>query len=942
MPINKPNLVKPAVGGDIDVWGGKLNTNVDAQDIFNNSVANSVNGLDQSVVDLDSNKLEKDGYIGTAKDLNDDKVDKVVGKGLSEEDFTTTLKNKLDNISANAEVNVQSDWNQTNNSQDDFIKNKPRTITQAEIELIDKIGVMTKAEFEARREKWRRDSAGSGFLEWGGSHSTADGVNEGIYCLTTTGNESTLFLGRDSDPVGVSRTKYPVGLIDGSEMKLSSVNTSLGYHQNRILFPQAPDGTKTYDSATGVVTTHADSSTAFASETSTNKVITSRKDHAKIKTTDEGTDHVITTVVFPLGLTQFGEATHDGVTLVDATTLGIDQKLCGFGEWDLSTVGKVGNWSAMTDVQKKRWLSNPENNIRLDPTTGELKQRLAKISVVEAPGNTWENPRLGKYDNNMWLSSSMTQDWSSTQDYSISSSDAGLLEGSSGKAIGLVDIVQRLNLGFYHETYNPDGCRRASDNNKWYNTTVDFNSESDCFDTSKLDTSSGLIAGGTTGRVDQYEYADAVYSGCVKDGRLDANKQDLSKLLEDTTRKAVSGDTRGWGRTIFTNGVVSTSNVVVSDDNAIVVDHSSEIERLFGVPADGTTGDKDLWCNDPDRQVRICNITTGRTIYSSHIYTSNVGKYTFAFSIFGTDRQTTIPSGWMNDGDTIYITYEKFLSSSFDSLPWVDILGNPDRIAATFPDGTIGQWIADLKASGYYDLNRKTINTGYIPFTIFTDNDGSSWGISTTESLDSVNNSVSHTIPSNRIVLDYYESLSDFTEPASNSKVVGKVGDVFAGNDYKVEFANRLNESLTGNISKNNASYPKSGSLNVDSCYIDPVSNKLYSGTQVIPTSHTPFNLGIDNNSKAFKTIYTLTEKDGLLYAQYHWKELFYDSGGASGNEWGDTTPGTTYQTPYGTIPITDNESTMTDLNGNSVKFGTHHTMIPLGINNYNDSSQVT
>lgn len=53
------------------------------------------------------------------------KVDKVTGKGLSTNDFTTALKNKLDGIASGAEVNVQADWNQTNVNADDYIKNKP-------------------------------------------------------------------------------------------------------------------------------------------------------------------------------------------------------------------------------------------------------------------------------------------------------------------------------------------------------------------------------------------------------------------------------------------------------------------------------------------------------------------------------------------------------------------------------------------------------------------------------------------------------------------------------------------------------------------------------------------------------------------------------------------------------------------------------------------------
>ena len=60
------------------------------------------------------------------------KVDKVSGKGLSTNDFTTALKSKLEGIAAGAEVNVQSDWNAVNG--DAYILNKP-TIPSAMSDL---------------------------------------------------------------------------------------------------------------------------------------------------------------------------------------------------------------------------------------------------------------------------------------------------------------------------------------------------------------------------------------------------------------------------------------------------------------------------------------------------------------------------------------------------------------------------------------------------------------------------------------------------------------------------------------------------------------------------------------------------------------------------------------------------------------------------------------
>jgi hypothetical protein len=55
--------------------------------------------------------------------LQTDKVDKIPGKGLSTEDYTTAEKSKLAGIQAGAEVNVNADWNAT--SGDAQILNKP-------------------------------------------------------------------------------------------------------------------------------------------------------------------------------------------------------------------------------------------------------------------------------------------------------------------------------------------------------------------------------------------------------------------------------------------------------------------------------------------------------------------------------------------------------------------------------------------------------------------------------------------------------------------------------------------------------------------------------------------------------------------------------------------------------------------------------------------------
>lgn len=56
-------------------------------------------------------------------ELYANKVDKITGKGLSDTNFTQTEKDKLAGLTAGGQV--QSDWNQGDAGEIDFIKNKP-------------------------------------------------------------------------------------------------------------------------------------------------------------------------------------------------------------------------------------------------------------------------------------------------------------------------------------------------------------------------------------------------------------------------------------------------------------------------------------------------------------------------------------------------------------------------------------------------------------------------------------------------------------------------------------------------------------------------------------------------------------------------------------------------------------------------------------------------
>ena len=96
----------------------------------------------------------------------------------TDNNFTTTLKNKLDGIAAGAEVNVQSDWTQADNTADDYIKNKPSIPTKTS-DLTNDSGFITSAALPTKLSDLTNDT---GFI----TKSVSDLTN--YYDQTTINN----------------------------------------------------------------------------------------------------------------------------------------------------------------------------------------------------------------------------------------------------------------------------------------------------------------------------------------------------------------------------------------------------------------------------------------------------------------------------------------------------------------------------------------------------------------------------------------------------------------------------------------------------------------------------------------------------------------------------------------------------------------------------------
>jgi hypothetical protein len=172
----------------------------------------------QDIADLASSGAVWGGITGDITDQTDLvtalnlKVDAVPGKGLSANDFTNTLKTKLDGIQAGAEVNVNADWNIT--SGDAYILNKPTipSITG----LVPYTGATSDVdlgEFELKAGQLELDqtptgTAGVAVMRWNDTDGTID--------LGLKGGNVTLQVGQEQVLRVVNKTATNINLLEAN------------------------------------------------------------------------------------------------------------------------------------------------------------------------------------------------------------------------------------------------------------------------------------------------------------------------------------------------------------------------------------------------------------------------------------------------------------------------------------------------------------------------------------------------------------------------------------------------------------------------------------------------------------------------------------------------------------------------------------------------------
>ncbi|MBE4585510.1 hypothetical protein BOO29_11105 [Vibrio navarrensis] len=803
----------------------------------------------------------------------------------------------------------------------------------------------SEADMLAMRAANATKFAASGMIHAGIGHNI-NNINEGMWVDLATPN--TLFLGQSgaaSGHLGTSKTGWPVFHFAGFVVHLRYVGYSAGM-LSKFKFPEAPDGTVTYDSATGAVVKHPDAATAFASETATNKVVTERVDLACLEpyleqiTADKP-------YIYPYGCIQSQATAVDGI----ATTVDTIRPITYFAvfDGDESSRGRGWNINTLTDAQKEKIFSNPEHNI-FRMNNGDLVQfRVRQRTIAGAGNGDWEGTNSassgilafstlnldrvaaqGKLDSMPSTSSGInfyagTNLFTHNKKPSLGSFTVSVNSGTAQAYNGecyfyVLATVLRLNQGAYHPK-NELGTRGWSNSSSvsayWYNAgDVDPISKKDCFivpDPVQMQRGdphhgSGYIAattsGAKSGRPDGKFY-DAIYldgEGGVIDRRLSAFPVTLEDYFKAIS-KAENGSMRGMEKLVWTKvSELSTTGATVSgsDPSLKFLSGSSSPRASY---SQGELANRPYYVVNGDTK-EVVQIGFGVALSSAGIL------------------HTYFPSSWTASNVYVVFGVETNLSVSGNFLQ-TDVIGDPANILQVdaLKDGWMGSWLgAPNGAKRYKDfqLSRSIVGGLTLSSQPYTLDNGVTWQTTGIAVSDVTNSPISDLIiQSNHVGVWSYTAAAKVTKPSVVLPVYGSrsgLGPVITTEHNAAINGALLGESLMGKVLTASGVNTGLYAIPLSLLRLDPATGKLAGYDQ---PKHAAIPLAApNNNSPAIKVLPHAVSDNGQATLGFVWNELKHN-----GVNWGDD----------GTMRVIDNTGTYNNLNEQSCLYGYAVSALPIG-----------
>lgn len=464
----------------------------------------------------------------------------------------------------------------------------------------------------------------------------------------------------------------------------------------------------------------------------------------------------------------------------------------------------------------------------------------------------------------------------------------------------VLGTIPRLNQGAYHPQFNEFGTAtmRNSDNpatwyNPWYNQysiLLNVSSQKDCF--SDVIAVDGSIAIGRSGHPAGLLY-DAIYSQGLNgfiDQRLSV-QDDLDLAISKRKADDKSGETRGRELLVYTEFWTETSDATKVSKSGKVLRITSTSSGSVGRPSDFNPQVGDVWHRLDDNKTLTVKSVDAAVVFGSELNLRIDGAKWLLLN-----REVT----------NIEVSGEYSAKM---------VIGSVENILATdvLKDGWYGDWCPVIPdgTSKNFPISSKAIGT-QIKRT-WTGDNGLSW-LSNTFTVDNVTNTTTANVPTTQTVITNYTAHTKHTQPSANPVVYkgeDGLGDVFVNSGSGVANGALLNETLTSSIPT--GSYGGLGQFKSPALLnksVQPQTGVISSVRGNYTLTHTDANVAApSNDSHAVKALWGTTELNGLIYPVYWYTELIYSNG-----SWNDDS----------LIHVADNDSTMTDLDGNVVKVGCH------------------
>lgn len=804
-----------------------------------------------------------------------------------------------------------------------------------------RLWAVTEAQFESERAINRRRFAASGYESMGRHYvdtATLPNINQGLFA--NAGTQNTLFLGRSkltNDSAGDSKSYWPIVHAAGVLFEVASIANG---NSNFIKFPQAPDGKTTYNKATGINTTHASASAAFAAQDAdpTNvEVVTNRVD-CWLKEIFPEEVSLTNPYIYPNGLLQSTATNMDGVATLASNR---PESYYAFFDGDASSKGKGLNFFALTDAQKKKVLANPKNNLVL-LNDGRLIQWRLRIRTFAGAGNgDWAvvETTVDRYSVRFSdLSSVIPQGKleavgspSPLQYYYPSnnaptfspdepfSKDVGAyqIRPASGDLCGVGAMcyalfggtVNRLNQGAYHLSFNPSGTKflqniSSPDGGGYWYLADQYKPTStlECFTMAYA--TSGGISSAYSGRPDG-RYYDAIYAdgdgGVCRDMRYSAYGKTLEDFAE-ADQRFKNKEYRGFEKQIFTKIVTESFPSTPSEGNYIY--------------------DTALFKGDA---LGITTFKVGGYFYkydAGVLYSSKIME--MLTEAGGNQLYVRTENPLPRNAGTLTICPVYEASSVGGSFAHKDVFGSPSAIIsiAALANGWQGSWCDNTGAQWVLSRKAESVNASQT----YTADGGVSW-TSAPLSIDPAANAVAAGSIGLVWIADY-KALAKATKPVENAKVLGGrigVGSVFYS---QIHSMSHISETFFGKVLNSWGPNPPYEGERVAEPYFvgrgyasagkDVYWGKLAPFDDEYSTRHGAIIMGAPTSqaNPAFKMLNYNVSKNQQATINYAYTELKFN-----GVSWGDD----------GKVAVFDNQSTKQDANGNTVLVGTARLREPLG-----------